>query len=224
MDDALIDRSREIADVLSASLPDEFHIGAVSTKSKLPFKVLTLRESLVHRASELADTALDLIDSRRFVSATIVVRALMETAGLLCWLHRRTEGAVESGQLGDLDEWLMRGLVGDRLDDGEDDIVALNAMSGIQKVALPGDFSFSEMYEWLCEFAHPNWGGVMGAYSKVDRENWRVTFARRRESKDWEFLAAPLYFSLSVFRERYDDMARFFPAFVAICDADAEDA
>ena len=221
----LLERIRLVADELSASLPEAFDIASLSTKAKLPFKALTLRESLIHRASELADTALDLIDSRRFIPATIIARALMETTGLLYWLHHRVESAVKAGQVGDLDDFLMRGLVGDKLDDGEDDIVALNAMSGIDRVSqdekdLP--VTFREMYDWLCEFTHPNWGGVMGAYSKVDRQNWRVTFGSRRDPKDWEFLEAPLHRSLWVFRDRYNDMARFFPAFIALCEEDLE--
>ena len=226
MDETLIDASREIADELSASLPEAFDIGSVSARSKLPLKALTLRESLVHRASELADTALDLIDSGQFMSATIIVRALMETTGVLCWLHQRTEMVVTSGQLGDIDDFLMNGMLGERLGDSEDRIPALSAVSAIKRVDRVGEFPvpFFTMYERLCEFAHPNWSGVMGAYSKVDYESWRVSFGRRHEPEAWGFLASPLYRSLVVFRDRYNDMARFLPDFIALCEDDADAA
>ena len=47
-------KSRELVDVIASSLPDRIEIAGLPLNSKIPFKAVSLRELLFHRAAALA--------------------------------------------------------------------------------------------------------------------------------------------------------------------------
>ena len=74
---------------------------------------------------------------------------------------------------------------------------------------LPG---FDEPYNLLSEFAHPNWLGVVGLYSKHDEENFRTEFGRGLAQSVYK-LAHVLALGLTTFEIGYKLITHALPAF-----------
>lgn len=168
-----IEDARQVASSFRASLPSEVAARSLTLKSNTPFKALVLREALIHRVSSIADGAISEFDAGRWVAATILVRAVVETTALLFSLNRRVSRAIREKNDDDLTEFLRRTMVGSRTEpDLPEAINVLNFIDAVEK-EFPG---FRRQYEELSEYAHPNWCGVLGAFSKLDRENFTVAF------------------------------------------------
>ena len=57
-EEGLLRKGMELSSRLKASLPSRVDPATVSTRAKIPFKALCVREVLLYRVSELADAAL----------------------------------------------------------------------------------------------------------------------------------------------------------------------
>lgn len=213
----LVAEAERRADDLKSSLVPKFELASLSHVSKIPFKAISWGIALTYRASELADTSIDLYHSQRFVSASMATRSLMETAAMLYWLHHRLKTVVDSGELGDIDEFLMRGSLGHR--NRNDLPEALNALTGIDRVAKQYE-GFRDMYDDLSEFAHPNWSGTIGAFGVEDQESMRVEFDNNPRGLPWDFIFRPLIISLMVTRRKTEEVKALVPRFIKICDED----
>ena len=219
--DPLVEAKRLTAE-FKACLPTGYDVGSVSIHAKIPSKALSLREALIHRASDLADAAILLYERERFVPACIIIRSLMETTGTLFWLHKKVRRAVEDQSLEGIDKWMMRGLLGSW--EHEDEFSSpLSGRSAVNHIDKAYDkFDFREMYDGLSEYVHTNWLGTSGAYSRIDKENMRVSFGASTSGQPWHFMLGPLVIALLVFRERYNDMAKTFRRFVDLCESDLD--
>ena len=140
-----IEEAESLAAALRESLPSGYDIASIS---KIPFKIISLREALLFRMSELSDATLKLYLNKHFVASCILARAAMETTAILFWLHSRILKVISEQSVGDIDDWLMRGILGDR----EKTIIglrdALSVISAIDKVdaVYPG---FRNGYNFL---------------------------------------------------------------------------
>jgi len=173
-----LEEAKALAKNIAYSLPKEINIAALSHISMLPFKALSLRELLIHRASSLADGAVHLYEQNQAIPATVLTRAVFETTALLYTLYERTKTFLEKNNTAEFDEFLIASLVGSRIDQDEDMIQAINVMNHIKRmeVAIPGTL---RTYEILCEYAHPNWSGLQGAYGKIDRNTFIMNLGTR---------------------------------------------
>src|SRR6266568_4317182 len=111
MDDrltSLMDEIRTRLDLLESNLPKSVDAMAVSRAAKLPFKVLLYREALIWRMTELARGAFDNFGSENLVSAIVLARAAVETTAALWYLDVKVATAVESNDVGNIDEYLMQ--------------------------------------------------------------------------------------------------------------------
>lgn len=168
-----IEDVKQVADSFRESLPGEVAAGGLTLKSKTPFKALVLRESLIHRISSLADGAISEFDAGRWVAATILVRAVVETTALLFSLDRRVGRALSAKSDDELTEFLRRTMVSSRSEPNLPEAInVLNFIDSVEK-SFPG---FRRQYDELSEYAHPNWCGVLGAFSELNREAHVVTF------------------------------------------------
>ena len=109
-----IEDAKRLADTFRASLPKEVAAGSLTLKSKTPFKALVLREALIYRVSSIADGAISEFVAGRWVAATILVRAVVETTALLFALDRRVSRAIREKNDDDLTEFLRRTMVSSR--------------------------------------------------------------------------------------------------------------
>ena len=170
-----LDEVRARIETLGQHLPTEVDALATSTKYKTAAKVHIIRESLIWREEELARSALDLLDRQDYVAAALVTRAVMETTAAMVYLHRLVERALDNGMDEGLDAKLTGFLTGSKVWEELDG--AINVLTMIDKVEkiIPG---YRGHYDFLSEYAHPNWSGTHGAYAIINHEPAIVSFVK----------------------------------------------
>ncbi len=209
--------ARLLSQALRSSLATSVDPRSLSTRAKIPFKVVYLSELLLHRAAELGATACDLLERNRVVSAFIITRGFLETTAVIWCLRHRTRRALRTKSHGELDllgDFLMRGLQGSRNAGGAQP-KALGVGTLVDQVSKDVP-EFARSYAELCEFTHPNWAGVQGAYSAVDHErlvaDLGVSIVPRRIGTS-ALVGATLQFV-----NAYNDLAAILPEFILICE------
>ena len=203
--------------LLEAGRPARLDGMAVSPVSKLPFKALQYREALIWRAAQLGRNAFEHFVNNKLASAVLLTRATVETSAALWFLRAKLEAAVESKTRGNIDDDLMRLLMGSKADT---DILpaAINVLNFVDRVEkdIPG---FRHQYDCLSQFAHPNWAGTTFLFSKIESggitnfgENVRGTQSTRRIG------LANLSVALAMFEVRYNQITDLMPAFISFCE------
>ncbi|MDY6978707.1 MAG: hypothetical protein SV201_02395 [Pseudomonadota bacterium] len=146
-------------------------------KWKAPFRSLSLREAVSWRLQDLVYQSKLLLDRNQLLGARIVLRSAFETLAVLIYLNQLmrkvVSGEVEFYVFSDKTTTL---LLGSR--DDSTPYKSLNIVTILQKCdsKYPGLF---EIYEGLCESAHPNHEGLSGGYSKVDHKNFVTHYSNR---------------------------------------------
>ena len=196
--------AKRMASEIRDALPKSIHAGEFTLKSKLPYKASSFREVLIHRASDLADVAIDLYESNRLVPAFVLTRAVIETTAVLFWLHKKAERFVETHDEKAFDEFLMKGLMGSK--DGTTNHESHNVLTAVDHLdkEFPG---LRDMYNSLCEFTHPNWSGAMGAYSELEKEKYVLHLGKEHRPPALALGLAPLIGALSMFAHYYNELA-----------------
>jgi hypothetical protein len=139
----------------------------------------------------------------------------METVAVLYWVFEKVSKVNQTQKTGNIDHFFMRFLFGCR-----DDVKfppPYNVLDAIDKINESFE-GYRQMYDDLSEFAHPNWSGVAGSYSEVDRKNFRITFGLRMEDIPLSSGLAPLAASLHIFKHYYKELGNLMPTFIKICD------
>jgi hypothetical protein len=216
-EEEFLKKGLELSRRLKASLPPRIDPETISTKAKIPFKALCIREVLVYRVSELADSALACYQRDQLVATATLTRALLESVALLYWLFNELKTAVADGDTSKIDEFLGRALVGTRNE--ATPLLAHNVMKAIDVVTKDIDH-YRKVYEELCEIAHPNWGGGLGAYAKLNRE--KVWYELGTSQLPKPLILGPLVTSLELFIEFYDRMIPHLEEFAALCEGELE--
>lgn len=195
--------AEQLAEDMRHSLPSELHANSFTISSKLPFKAASLREVLIHRQSDLADTAMDLYRSNQLVPAFIMTRSLIETTALLHSLHIKTDEFLKTKEEKQYDEFLMRGIFGSR--DGTTSKESFNILTAIDRMNREFD-GLRGMYDTLCEYTHPNYSGVMGSYSRLDREKHLLQLGKEHHEPPLAFGFAPLIGCMAIFTHHYNEL------------------
>jgi hypothetical protein len=196
--------AQELSDRLSASLPDRIQAAALTLKSKLPFKALSIRELLLHRMAELSSAAVDLFTQKRAIPAVILTRAIVETVAVMVTFHERLDRFLKSTtkDIGAFDDFLMRCLLGAR--NNPQMPTSINVLTLVDRVerTLPG---FRNVYDGLRECAHPNWAGTFGAFGQVDKDKVELKLGPAERSTAYTVGLAALSGSLMTFERYYND-------------------
>jgi hypothetical protein len=157
---------------LEASLESRLDARDLGTRSQLPFYALYCRETWMWRVVELGRDAFDCFQKEDLVSAMVLTRAAMETTAALWTLRGKLEkvlklGSVNISQLG---SYLARLRVGQAKGIAQPgDRKAVHVMDFIRAVETHCE-GFEHQYDRLSEFAHPNWSGTTGLYSRFDHD------------------------------------------------------
>jgi hypothetical protein len=213
----LLTRGLLLSKALNASLSPRIDPATISIKAKLPFKALSIREVLLYRVSELAGSALACYQRNQLVAAATLTRALLESVALLYWLFNELKTAVADGETSKIDNFLGRALVGTRNE--ATPLLAHNVMNAIDVVTKDIDH-YRKVYEELCEIAHPNYGGGLGAYAKLNRE--KVWYELGTSQLPKPLILGPLVTSLELFVNFYDTMIPHLKEFAALCERELE--
>src|SRR5574340_1019279 len=130
----LMNEIKERLSAIEANLPHQIDILAVSPRSKLPFKALSYRETLIWRMAELSRTAYDAFTDNRLATAILLTRGALETCAALWYLKAKVSAAVKAGTVGDIDSYLTRLFGGSRIDpDLPQAINVLNFVDSVDK-------------------------------------------------------------------------------------------
>lgn len=198
---------------LEASLPESVAAAKTSWKAKLPFFTTCLRECLLYRATELGRSACASIKDGELVSGAVLIRALLEAVALLVLLDQRVKEAVESGKIQELDTLVSSGLVGCK--NNMTLVEAVNVLTVLKHVTKRYD-GFEQIYKDLSEMAHPNWGGLLGAYGTLNKTE--RTYQLSQSKIPLPRLLLPLRIGLEVFLHTYNSMVPFLHQLVDVCD------
>jgi hypothetical protein len=202
-------------------LPSRIEAASISTIAKIPFKTFILREALLHRVTELGETAIELYEKKnRLVSAFIITRCVHETVALFYWFYDRLSDVVEKGELSDFDDFIMKVLFGWKINDDEFP-TAYNILTAVNKLNKKID-TFRGHYDRLSEFCYPNYSGVHGAYGRTNHETISVELGHEVSKVSPVIGLPPLVASLNIFKHFYNESAELLPRFIEICEEDIE--
>lgn len=213
-----LQEAKDLANEIKTNLPDAYDIASISVKSKLPLKALALREAIIHRVSELSEVACQLYESKKVISAFIITRSLIETVAILYFIYDKIKKVNNNKDIDNVDHFFMRLLHGCRdIQELPDSYNILTAIDKIDKIFE----GFRKMYDDLSEFAHPNSSGLTFAYSEVDMNNYKMFFGVR-DNIPISFGLSPLVACLHIFIYYYNKFGELMPAFIEICNLDAD--
>ena len=186
----------------------------VSTKPAAAHSnALCIREVMLYRVSELADAAFACYQKDQLVASATLARALFESFALLYWIFKEMKHAVKDGSSSKVKEIIRKALIGTR--DGSSALDAHNVLKAIDFVTKDVA-SYRMLYGKLCEIAHPNYGGGLGAYAKFNKEKVWWEFRTSRLPKP--LILGPLVGTLEAFIDYYDRMMPLIKQFAALCD------
>ena len=213
-----VETARSVLAKLAELRPHEIDLAGVARRYKPVGNTHMLREALIWRQEELSRGALEAIERNDGVTGALITRAAMETTAALIYLHGLVKGAIEGGMSDDLAEKLAGFLVGSKIwEENPGPVHVLKMIDAVDKL-IPG---YRKNYEFLCEFAHPNWFGTLGAYGIINQEQLRVTFLKNGKVQDSSLrVAAPMLAgSLDLFIGYYEFVGDKLKAFAAACEA-----
>jgi|SRR5262244_1252165 len=202
---------------LESKLPKSLDAMAVSPITKLPWKAVLLRDVLSWRMAELGRAAFESFEGDRLASAIVLARAAMETSAALWYLSGKVVAAVEAQVVGDIDDYLMRLMLGSRTD--VTPLQAVNVLSMVDHVAKEVE-GFRHQYDVLCEYTHPNWAGTSLLYLKHNEETRVTEFAANiRNAENTKNIGLlSLSVTLAMFERSRDRLTDVIPAFTRLCE------
>ena len=221
-----MDEIRKNLELLESCLPERVDGWALSQMSKLPFKVLCYREALAWRMVELSRAAFEEFEKDKLAAAIVLTRAAVETSAALWFLCGKVEASVDSAEIGDIDDYLMKMNMGMATDPPTDPETGEAVMPRPIKIgkfldSVEKDIAgFNRQYGYLSEYAHPNWAGTVYLYSKLDKENGAADFGQNIRKPDGTKIigVGNLSVALLIFERSYNRVSDLVPAFTKLCE------
>lgn len=204
--------------ILKEKLKTQISPREVTLLSKIPYKILSIREIFLHRTYDFAASSRLLFDNMRIVPAILLVRSIMETNAIIYRINDLSGNAIKSKDPNDLDNEAMVVLCGTR-DPEELEYKSKNILSYIEKIqkSYP-DYKY--IYDTLSEFVHPNHDGCLGAYGQVD-DKAKITYLgfdmEHNHFIHFETVRF-LLLNLELFLEEYYKNEKLLPELIKVCD------
>jgi hypothetical protein len=205
--------STKVLTELKASLPAKVEATKSSQKAKLPFFTTCLRECLLFRITELGESACNTIKAGELVSGAVLVRALLEAVALTVLLDQRVRETIESGDIQKLDDLVSRSLVGCK--NKVTPLEAINVRTILEHATKKYE-GLGDLYDELSEIAHPNWGGLLGAYGTLNSDERLYELGMSKIPPPMLLIA--LNGALQVFQYTYNGMVPSLHKLVEVCD------
>ncbi len=206
---------------LEARLPEAINRKNVSDISKTALKAHLIRASLLYRYSDLTNNSTSLSKEGAVIPALILARAAFETAALLYYTYTKIYAVVKTGDMSEIDDILMRIMFGEKLQPITEDanISAVNILTVInsldkemEKLGIQG---IRDLYDGLCEFAHPNFSGAFAAYATQDNP-FSCAFGVKPEYLDADMPLSFLHTSLLILEKCDKDLIEILPKFTKL--------
>lgn len=200
---------------------------------KTVFRFQVYLQVVLNRIYELSESIILCLDNSNIASAFILLRALDENSSVVFDGYRRLSVLLEQKDFQKIYELIFNLQYGTRLkqkletlsdEQGEKDKDSyytkekvkeiytarqiLSVMDNVSKV-IP---NHRDDYEHLCEFAHPNYDGLMGLYCLWE-DSYTVDLSKKSLSKQEhiELIFSKLHLFLRIFIEGYDAIVKQFP-------------
>lgn len=198
--------------LLRENLPVQVSIAALGVAEKLPWKILTLRESLLWRIEELGRVGLESVKSNNAIAAVVLARALLETVALLWEVHRLFDASrdVRGDEMTTL---VDRMLLGSYQDDALPKPIRVGKFIDALNVKFPG---VRRKYDEMSELAHPNFRGVHGSHARIDKERFMTFYGRDNQAfqSSLRDTANIMVACLATAEISYNEIADLFPDFL----------
>jgi hypothetical protein len=180
-----------------------FARSATAYKWKAPWRALLLREAVAWRLQDLLEQSLELSKAGHVLGARILLRSAFETLAMLIYLNRSMRSVVD----GSLDFHVFSEKTSKLLLGSRDKTTATEAISilTVLNEANKRYLGLSDWYASLSESAHPNYEGMLVAYSTADTQNHVTTFKSRWSEMYGKGHESALIACFEVFLHEYDD-------------------
>lgn len=164
---------------LKAYKQDRIVVKGSLAKSKIAWKIASLRQAYIWRLYELGESCSINWNNGHYIASLTLARGLIETGVMLCEFDENVQKGLENKDLNFLDKDVMKKTFSTRVEellDEEREYLATNILTFIKKKEkeLKG---LEFIYANLSECAHPNQFGHYQHYGELDRSNGTVTFS-----------------------------------------------
>ena len=205
-----MEKIKTILDGWKVSLCKKVELGGLSSRNptahkwKATYRSLVLRELALWRFTDLVSQVVLLATGGHVLGSRILLRSAMETLGVLIYLNQKTllvlQGQESFDSFGDITSRLM---LGSKNKSTKHE--AVNVVSILKQCdkRYPGIF---EVYEKLCESAHPNYDGVCYGYSYVNEKEYETIFENRWEAKYGQELEGSILLAMETFEDEYNEV------------------
>ena len=172
----LLVESRDLTASLQTQLVPWIRPEPASHVTKAYYKLDSLRQVLLHRIVDLADSANALAEEGRILPAIVLTRSLIETVSALYYARKKARDAADKGALSAFDDDVMRLLLGSKSPSPGREEKAVNVLTMVDHIAKEVDL-FRVSYDEMCEFAHPNWSGAFGSYGQIQDDGTTIVLS-----------------------------------------------
>jgi hypothetical protein len=210
-----LDEARQLVESFAGNLQSSIPAAGLGVRPNAPFLILCVREALIWRTEELARCACNVLAKDDLAAGILLTRAVIESAAFI-WRLKQLLDTRQTYTPDDLQDKLEKMLVGWKNDPEFPQAVNIQTMIDHMEKQMPG---VRARYNELSEFAHPNWSGVFGLFSVIDRATYTAHFGRglpkNTPSAAKKIAASSLKDSLEVFQHAYNSISETLPDFIA---------
>lgn len=164
---------------LKAYKQDKVVVEDALAKSKIAWKIASLRQSYIWRLCELAESCAINWNNHHYIASLTLARGLIETGVMLCEFNENVQKGIDTRDLSFLDKDVMKKTFSTRVEellDEEREYLATNILTFIKKKEKELE-GLEFIYANLSECVHPNQFGHFQHYGELDRSNGTVTFS-----------------------------------------------
>ncbi len=175
----------------------------IAHKWKVTFAVYVIRETASWRFVDIAKQAFEMGNSNSIVGARILTRAAIETLATLVYMNMKMEEVI-SGKISfaAFCESIYKVYMGSRTD--KQLLETINVLTMVKKMEKKHK-GILQIYEELCETAHPSYIGLTDGYSKIDTEKYITSFGNYWLDKYGRQHEAALLLCMKIFELEYND-------------------
>jgi hypothetical protein len=171
-DKKAIESARSVIEFLKGLLVTQLEPYSQRPGEKLIRLLRVWKESNLYRTVDLSSSALTMFEESRLVPGCTLTRSLFETVAQMYYIQKKMKGAIEDQKFEEIHNFVVRGAWGSKDESTEQE--ALQVLTAIDH--LNKEFGGKDEYYHLCEYAHPNFKGGLGVYSKIKIPAYDVVF------------------------------------------------
>ena len=199
----------------------------------LPFWCDCLKEALLFRSTELAETAIDLYRRNLLVSGAIITRSLLETIALFNRLNESCAKVVKQHERGNYCDEIIKELLKSvqRISLATTTTRDNETQSNIEPCKVPAlinsldtrfktDCKLKRMYDELCQFVHPNFNGCTDSFTKWNTQENYVEFIQDYHHVQLNAVRDHIFLFkiLDIVEKLENEMMELLPKFAEACE------